>query len=179
MNNQLVKSKANKAISLLTVCMLSISLIACSNDNSDLNKFMQQVKASEPKPIEPIPKLKPLPKFLFPSDTNRRNPFKQTTQQLKEDDKLAPDQNRKKEALENFTLDALKFVGTLKQANVIWALIKQPNDKINFVKVGNYIGKNYGRILVIKTDFIKIEEVTKDSGKWEKHITTLNLNVGK
>ena len=178
MNNQLVNIKASNAITLLTVCILSMSLIGCANDNSDLKKFMQEVKASEPGPIEPIPKLKPLPKFLFPSDVSRRNPFKQIVQQ-KEDDKLAPDQNRKKEALEAFPLDALKLVGILKQAHVVWALIKQPDDKINFVKVGNYIGKNYGRILVIKPDFIKIEEVTKDSGKWEKHITTLNLNVGK
>ena len=172
------KNSATQALAILSICILSMSLGACTDDNSDLKTFMKDVRALEPRSIDPIPKLIPLPKFLFPVGINRRNPFKPSAQERKMDP-FAPDQHRKKQPLEEFPLDALKFVGNIKQGRVLWALIKQPGGKIDFVKVGDYMGKNYGRIIVIKSDFIKIEETTKDSGKWDKHITTLNLQVGK
>jgi type IV pilus assembly protein PilP len=58
-------------------------------------------------------------------------------------------------------------------------LIKQPNKQVSRVKVGNYMGQNYGRIIVINNELIKIEETIKNSGTWEKHSTTINLDTGK
>ena len=41
------------------------------------------------------------------------------------------------------------------------------------------MGQNYGRVILIKNEFIKLEETIKNSGTWEKHITTINLDTGK
>lgn len=81
--------------------------------------------------------------------------------------------------MEAYPLDALKFVGTLKQGNELWALIKLPSSDITHVRIGNYIGQNYGRIVSIKNDSIQLIETTQTSGKWEKRRTTIELYTGK
>jgi len=152
-------------------------LCACSGDNSDLIKYINDVKSRPGIPIEPIPKFSPLPTFRFPENDTRRSPFKPV--ELRKVDLYAPDQKRKKEPLEAYPVDALKFVGILKQGNVLWALIKDPAKKIVPVKVGNYMGLNYGRIISIKNDEIKLEETVRNSGTWEKRSTTIHLDTGK
>ncbi|HAT1792750.1 TPA: pilus assembly protein PilP [Legionella pneumophila] len=163
--------------SLLTG-LLVLLLSACSGDSSDLVKYINEVKSRPGRPIEPIPKFAPLPIFRFPENDNRRNPFKPIDQK-KRNDIYAPDKKRPKQPLESFPLDALKFVGTLKKDNEIWALIKQPDGQISRVRVGDYMGQNYGRIILIKNDLIKLEETVQKSGTWEKQSTTINLDTGK
>lgn len=168
----------NRSINIILICSLSLLLESCSGDNTNLYKYIYDIKTRPPRPIEPIPKFAPLPKFKFPEYDNRRSPFKPVEFQ-KTSDRFAPDQNRVKEPLEAFPLDALKFVGTLKEANAVWALIKQPDKQITRIKIGNYMGQNFGHVIAIKDDFIKLEETLKVAGKWEKQITTLNLVTGK
>lgn len=158
--------------------LLALLLSSCSGDNSDLVRYINDVKARPGKPIEPIPKFAPLPVFRFPENDNRRNPFKPIDQK-KRNDIYAPDKKRPKQPLEAFPLDALKFVGTLKKDNEIWALIKQPDGQVTRVKVGDYMGQHYGRIILIKNELIKLEETVQNSGTWEKQVTTINLDTGK
>lgn len=165
-------------INILLIGSLSLLLMACSGDNSDLTKYINDIKARPAIKIEPIPQFAPLPIFKFPENDNRRNPFKPVDQK-KRADVDAPDQKRVKQPLEAFPLDALKFVGTLKQGNEIWALIKLPGKQVSRIRVGEYMGQNYGRVILIKNEFIKLEETIKNSGTWEKHITTINLDTGK
>lgn len=165
-------------IKLLLISQLILSLSACSGDNSDLLKYINGIKTRPAKPIEPIPKFAPLPIFKFPENDNRRNPFKPVDLK-KRVDTNAPDQKRVKESLEAFPLDALKFVGTLKQGSEEWGLVLQPDGKVTRVRVGNYMGLNYGRIISINDEAIKLEETIKNTGMWEKHVTTLNLYTGK
>ena len=161
----------------LGILALSL-LVSCSGDNSDLKKYIHDIKSRPATPISPIPAFAPLPKFTYPENDTRRNPFKPI--EFKQAvDQFAPDQKRQKQALEAFPLDALKFVGTLKQGNELWALIKQPDGKIDRARVGDYMGMNYGRIVLIKDGKIKLEETTRESGKWAKHYTSIILNAGK
>ena len=158
--------------------LVCIALSSCSGDNSDLIKYINDIKARPAKAIEPIPQFTPLAVFIFPDNGDRRSPFKPTEAQ-KNLDLYAPDQKRKKQPLEAYPLDALKFVGILEQGSDVWGLIEQPDKKITRVRVGDYMGQNYGRIIVIKQNLIKLEETTKDSGMWKKQITTINLYTGK
>lgn len=170
--------KNKRQIQSVILGTLSLFLSACSGDNSDLVKYINDIKSRPAKSIEPIPRFAPLPKFKFPENDQRRSPFKPVVHR-KNVDQYAPDQKRIKQPLEAFPLDALKFVGILEQGSVIWALIKQPDMQISRVRVGDYMGQNYGRIIVIKRDLIKLEETVKDTGTWEKKITTINLDTGK
>ncbi len=69
----------------------------------------------------------------------------------------------------------------MEKDSTVWALIKDPEGKITPLRIGQYMGQNYGRVIAIKLNEIKLEETIKNSGTWEKHITTLQLatEVGK
>jgi type IV pilus assembly protein PilP len=162
-------------VSLLAVALM---LTSCSGDDSDLIAYIHEVKARPSKRIEPMPSFAPLSVFVFPENDNRRSPFKPIAQ-ANRSDVNAPDQSRKKQPLEAFPLDALKFVGTLGQGSDLWALIKQPDMQITRIRVGNYIGQNFGKVILIKDNMIKIEETMKVSGAWKKETTTITLDTDK
>lgn len=168
-----------KSNRILFIGAISLLLNACSGDNSDLQNYINEVKQRPGRPIEPIPKLAPLPIFKYPENDIRRSPFKPVDLK-KRSDLNAPDKNRRKQPLELFPLDALKYVGTLKQGTEVWALIKQPDNQITRVRIGDYMGLNYGRVISIKDEAIKLEETIKDTaGEWEKKETTITLDTGK
>jgi len=51
------------------------------------------------------------------------------------------------------------MVGTLEQSATMWALIKDGEGSIHRVKTGNYMGKNYGKILAITEHQVDILEI--------------------
>ena len=126
-------------------------------------------------PIEPLPEFKPLSKFIFPETDNRRSPFKARV--VEQADIFSPNIKRPKQPLEAFPLDALKFVGILKQSPIVWALIKQPEGLVTRVKPGDYMGQNYGQITAIKDKVIMLDEAVQVEGKWEKRHIKINLKV--
>lgn len=162
---------------IVLISSLAVVLGACS-DNDDLQKYIKEIKRRPSKPIEPIPKFAPLPIFKFPENDTRRSPFKPVDLK-KRNEQFAPDKNRKKQPLEAFPLDALRFVGILQQGNETWALIREPDKQIVRARIGHYMGQNYGRIISINENTIKIEETIKNSGTWEKVTTTLKLDTAK
>ena len=163
---------------IIFIGYLSVLVSACTSDNTDLVNYMNDVKSRPPKPIEPMPQFAPLPIFRFPEDEHRRNPFQAIDQSSKKE-LYAPDQKRVKEPLEFFPLDSLQFVGTFTEGHVKWALIRDPNKIVIPVKIGSYLGKNYGRVISITSDIIKLEETVKNSGGWQKRITTIHLDTSK
>lgn len=164
-------------ITLLILCTLFLTACTSSADD-ELSKYINEVKSRSGRPIEPIPEFIPLEKFVYPEMDTRRSPFKQK-EVVKVDDKLAPNTNRPKQPLEYFPLDALKFVGILKQGATVWGLVTQPSGEVSRVKIGDYMGQNFGKIISISETSIKIEETVQVAGKWEKKVTTFNLNASE
>jgi type IV pilus assembly protein PilP len=153
---------------------LALLLVGCANkDMSDLQDFVEEVKARPPSGIEPIPEVKQVVGFVYAAK-NRRDPF---TPQVDEeaatetvlDDGLRPDPNRRKEELESFALDSLRMVGTLEQEEQTWGLVKTNQGTIHRVAAGNYMGQNHGRITRISEEKIElIELVPTGSGFLER-----------
>ncbi len=162
----------------ISTVLLSLLLSACADDKSELYRYINDIKTRPSRAIEKIPQFSPLPNYKFPDNDNRRSPFKPVDVK-KRNDAFAPDSKRLKQPLEAFPLDALKFVGTLKERDQVWGLIKQPDQQIIRVKLGDYMGQNYGKVIEIKNDHIKVEETVKVSGAWEKQTTTINLYLGQ
>ncbi|WP_131780945.1 pilus assembly protein PilP [Legionella gresilensis] len=162
------------------ILLLILTLSACSSTNEDdLDQYIKEVKARKARPIEPLPTFLPPIKFSYPEIDNRRNPFKQKEVVVVITDELAPDTTRPKQRLEQFPLDALKFVGTLEQTPTIWGLISLPNGEIVRVRPGDYMGKNFGQITRITPTVLSLEETVKVAGKWQKRKIDFNLNAGK
>ncbi len=161
---------------LVTFSVFIFILNGCgANESTELSRYIAEVKARKAAAIVPIPKPLKVQTFIYPEQESRRSPFKQK-KMLQETDAQAPNTNRPKEALEAFPLDALKFVGVIQEKNQVWALIATPKNSIVRVKVGNYIGQDFGKIIAIDGTSLKIEESVQVLGKWQKKITKFTLN---
>ena len=145
---------------------------------SDLEQFVQEVKARKPAPIKPLPEIKQIETFTYvPGD--RRSPFQR---ELPEEmagagSGVTPDKARRKEELEEFPLDSLRMVGTLNLNGTIWGLIRNKEGTIYRVKVGNYMGQNNGQITRISEDQIELTEIIPDhKGGYRERQATVALS---
>lgn len=91
---------------------------------------------------------------------------------------IAPELNRRKEPLENFPLDTMGFVGSLKKADKESALLRV--DKLIYqVNVGAYVGQNYGKITKITESQLSVREIVQDAaGEWIERQAVLQLQEG-
>ena len=88
---------------------------------------------------------------------------------------LKPDLNRPKEPLESYPLESLKMVGVLQQKNSNFALVKADTGLYR-VKVGNYMGQNFGIVTRISDSQIQLRELIQDAaGDWAERQSTLQL----
>lgn len=88
---------------------------------------------------------------------------------------LQPDLNRPKEPLEAFPLESLRMVGTLQRAKQMFALVKA-DAGLYRVRVGNYLGQNFGVITKISDTEIALRELVQDAGgDWAERESTLLL----
>ena len=157
-----------------------MALAGCSDPMDDLTAYVAAVKHRDPGAIEPLPRIKIVEPFVFKPQA-LRNPF-EPDERLREprservETGLRPDTARRKEELESFELDTLRMVGTVSQEGVIWGLLKAQDGAIYRVKVGHYLGKNYGRIVEIKDHRLELVEIVADStGAWQERKATLKL----
>ncbi|MEO6322244.1 MAG: pilus assembly protein PilP [Polaromonas sp.] len=91
---------------------------------------------------------------------------------------IAPELSRRKEPLEASPLDAVSMVGSLIRAGVPVALVRVDN-LIYQVRVGNYLGQNYGRITAVTESSLVLREIVQDAaGEWTERPATLQLLEG-
>ena len=92
---------------------------------------------------------------------------------------LKPNLERRREPLEAYPLDTLKMVGTLRKAGLSYALL-QADKSLFQVKVGNYIGPNFGMVNKITDSEVEFREVVQDaSGDWVERNAKLELQESK
>jgi type IV pilus assembly protein PilP len=160
--------KASRLVSrLVFLTVISTAIMGCANpDLQDLRNFVAEKKAETPQRIEPIPEIKQIDTFLY-EHQGKRDPFMPMQERVTKEVELVengvhPDFNRRKEELENYSLDSLRMVGVLEQSGVAWGLIQSKEGTIHRVKSGNYIGQNHGRIMSISEDKIELNEIVQD-----------------
>jgi type IV pilus assembly protein PilP len=168
---------------LLFSLFLSVLLAGCGDSGfSDLQKYIADVKAKPKGTIEALPEVKPVEPFVFKPE-GLRDPFKAISESEEAEDTnvavgdgIKPDTSRRKEELEAFPLDSLRMVGTVVMKANLWGLVKASDKTIYRVQVGNYMGKNYGRIIRILTDKIELMEIVPDTpGHWREQQSSLAL----
>ncbi len=148
---------------IISFSLLSIS--ACSQDVSDLQTFIAQTKSAHVGTVKAIPQFKPYESFSY-SAAELRDPFVANVD-LDNDETtktslLNPDSTRAKQPLEVFPLDTLSMVGTLEQNEQLWGLIKDPQNMVHRVQLGNYMGQSEGRIIEINDSAIYLVEIVPD-----------------
>ncbi len=158
--------------------MLAVSLlVACSGDESDdLDKFIRDAGNGLRVKIPPIPEVKPYVAVDYNVDGTLVDPFK-PRKAISRGGIAQPNLNRPREPLEAFPLQSLKYVGLLENAKLRYALIKTPENLTQQVKVGGYMGQDFGIVTAITEGEIKLKETVQDdaSGDWVERVTSINL----
>jgi type IV pilus assembly protein PilP len=167
----------------------ALALPGCvSNDMSDLEAWVQEVLARPGGRIAPLPEIRPYEAYAYKSaEEGARDPFVPFyRQRAAEKSEVAATglsaelereiKNRNREELEQFELDSLRMVGTIKSADENWGIISDPSGVVHRVKVGNYMGRNIGKIVNIFEDRIELREIIQNSqGRWEERQAALAL----
>ncbi len=151
---------------------LLVLIAGCADSGmQDLQAYVDEVKARRPGPIPPIPEVIQPESFEYvPGE--RRDPFVPESEgeaapTVADVNGPRPDENRRKEELESFSLDNLRMVGTLEQEADNWGLVQTSDGTIHRVRAGNYMGRNHGRIIRINEDKIELTElVPSGTGGW-------------
>lgn len=165
------------------LCILFISLNGCAEGTSDLEAWVADVKARPQQGVEPLPEVIPYKTFTY-NKSDKRDPFDASIFRpkightaLKHFSSITPDSNRVPEYLESFPLDTLRMVGTMQQENQTWALIKTPDNTIQRVLSGNYLGQNNGKIISVSDDVVELAEIIPDEfGGWRERSSSIALS---
>ena len=166
-----------------SVALVAASLLlgACSSDQDELRQWMEQqrreVKPSVT-PLQPPKKFDPQPY----NSAQAVDPFsvQKLTVALKQESRqpnslLSAELNRRKEPLEAYPMDSMSMVGSVNKQGQPFALLRV--DALLYqVKVGDYLGQNYGKILRIAETEIALREIVQDAaGEWIERPATLQL----
>jgi len=177
----MISCKTASAVGLMGVVLL---LSACSSSDQELQGWMaEQRNKSRPK----VERLAEPTKFTPQAYTQEGSiePFsnQKLTQALKRDSSqltvstalVTPELARRKEPLEASPLDSVAMVGSLIRLGQPVALVRVDN-LLYQVRVGNYLGQNYGRITKVTETGLSLREIVQDAaGEWIERTATLQL----
>ena len=88
--------------------------------------------------------------------------------------KIRPDSKRARQTLEQYPLANIKFVGIVDYKQKVWALLMTPGGLAR-ATIGNYIGKNSGKIVKISNNMITIREMKLIQNQWQTVTTELTI----
>ncbi|GBG04018.1 type 4 fimbrial biogenesis protein PilP [Azospira sp. I13] len=155
-----------------------LSLAGCGGgEHEDLKQWMKESTQDLKGRIAPLPEVKPYEAVAY-GVAGVMDPFKAgklEPEHKKDGGGLVPDFNRPREALESYPLESLKYVGFLARGKVASGVILA-DSTVHQVKIGNYMGQNFGIIINITEAEVTLRELVQDSSSdWIERTSTLQL----
>ena len=158
-----------------------LALAACSGEQEELQQWMDQQKREVKPNVQPLsPPKKFIPQPYAMSDGVEPFSPQKLTVALKQESRqpnsvIAAEYNRRKEPLEAFPLDSMTMVGSVVKEGKPYALLRVDN-LLYQVKLGDYIGQNYGKITKITETDVALREIVQDAaGEWIERPSALQL----
>ncbi len=162
------------------LCVTAL-LAACGAELTELNDWMAQQKREVKPNVEPLtPPKKFDPQRYLTADAVDPFSSQKLAVALKRDERapsslLAAELKRRKEPLEAYPLDTMTMVGSINKLGRPYALLRVDN-LLYQVKVGDYLGQNYGRVVRVSETELVLREVVQDAaGEWIERNSTLQL----
>lgn len=164
---------------------LIVLLSGCgSSGQEELQQWMTTQRNQTKPQVQPIPEPKKFTPQAYTQEA-ATDPYSnlKLTQALKRESSqgsanaalVAPELARRKEPLEGFPLDAMSMVGSLVKQGQPVALVKVDN-LLYQVRLGNYLGQNYGKITKVGETEVSLREIVQDAGgEWIERKATLQL----
>ena len=169
----------------------AVLLAGCgTSDESELRAWMNSVKQSTHVTTQPVPPPKEFAPFVYDSagamGTPMVDPFDpqkilmavaRQQQARASASAVKPDLERRREVLEGFPLDQIRMVGMMRQGGTNVALL-ETNGSTHMVKVGNYLGQNFGVVTRITETELMLKEIVQDAaGEWVERPAKLELQT--
>ena len=153
------------------------ALTACSSADDELTRFIEDTKREPGGRVEPLPEIKPYQTYVYAA-ADLRSPFLPSSPGSGAGlAGVRPDQKRNREFLEQYSLDTLKMVGTLRLGGQMFGLVETKDHLVHRVTTGNYMGQAEGRITDFTPSKITLVEIVPDSlGGYMERPAALGLN---
>ncbi|MFV0372132.1 MAG: pilus assembly protein PilP [Azonexus sp.] len=165
--------------------IMSLSLAGCAGgEHEDLRQWMEDNSRDLRGRIEPLPEVKPYEPIPY-EVADQVDPFQSS--------KIEPASRRgqaggsggpdfearelRNSVLEKYPLESLTMIGRLIVNKQPLAVIKY-EDNVRQVKVGDYIGLDFGMVTQITENEVKLRELIQDSaGDWTERQSSLHLQT--
>lgn len=165
----------------LCVSVMLSGLTGCNGDTdfADLSAFMDQARARPNGTIEALPKFWSYEAFTY-NAAALRSPFQPPVKidlqnRQKGSRQVAPDENRVKQFLEGFNIETFEMVGTIGNGSGTFALLHGAGG-VHRVKVGDYLGRNNGRVVSVSDGQVDVIEIVPDGeGAWLERPRSISL----
>ena len=173
-----------KLLPIAILLLVSIALTGCgTSGHGDLNRYIKKTITKPAGEIEPLPTFRPYKPYKY-SSLALRSPFDRPKTIEQKDTSglpaLEPDLTRPKEFLEGINFARISMVGMMQKDNFVWGLVKAGRSGIHRVQLGNYLGKNHGKIVGLSTNRLDIVEIIPDGRNgWVERPRSLRLKEKK
>lgn len=174
-----------KRLALVVFCL---TLAACSNgEHEDLRQWMAENTRGLRGNVPPLPEVKPyqpvpygVESLVDPFHANRIVPDSKLLQGANKGGRFQPDyeaRERRNSDLEKYSLESISMIGRLNINKQPMAVVKY-NGNVRQVKVGDYLGLDFGMVTEIGENELKLRELIQDSaGDWDERLSTLHLQT--
>jgi type IV pilus assembly protein PilP len=155
-----VNTKKHTGSAVIALALVA-GLAACTSADDELDRFIADTKNQPGGRVEPLPEVKPYQTFAY-SAASMRSPFVPGSAGGPGTANVRPDVKRNREFLEQFSLDTLKMVGTLRLAGTNYGLVQTKDGLVHRVVPGNHMGQADGRITEVSPSKISLIEIVPD-----------------
>ncbi|MFO1508297.1 MAG: pilus assembly protein PilP [Steroidobacteraceae bacterium] len=157
-------------------CAVLLATSACSSRDSELEEFIAATMKEPGGRVEPLPEVKPYESFTYAAQ-GLRSPFMPGGSGSSSASSVRPDIKRNREFLEQFSLDTMRMVGTLKLGGRTYGLVQTKDGIVHRVLPGNYMGQAEGKVTDIAASKIDLVEIVPDGlGGYMERPASLALN---
>ncbi|MCE1241298.1 MAG: pilus assembly protein PilP [Azonexaceae bacterium] len=162
-------------------------LAGCSaGDHAELRQWMEENSKDLRGRVPPLPEIKPYEAVPYEVEA-MVDPFRAS--KLEPDSKFRNDgrgggafqpdfeaRELRNSVLEKYPLESLKMIGQMVINKRPIAVIQYEENKVKQVRVGEYIGLDFGMVTEISESEVKIRELIQDSaGDWSERQSSLYL----
>jgi type IV pilus assembly protein PilP len=147
-----------------------------ASDETELRGWMNSIKQAKHVTSQPVPPHEEFIPFVYDSGgaVEPFDPQKMVLRRRGHGGPLQPDLGRPPEPLEDFPLDQIQMVGTIKDRTIVALL--EVNGSTFKVEVGNHVGQNFGVVTRITETELFLQETVQDAaGEWVQRPAKLEL----